>query len=270
MLRRVSNFPGREIHATDGGIGSVRQFYFDDEAWAIRYLVVDTGKWLIGRHVLISPISLGKTEWDAGVFNVSLTKDQIEHSPDIDTEKPVSRQHEADYLDYYGYPYYWYGGGLWGPRAYPAELGMGFPVRAGIATGDRQSVAKSQGTSAKDQGDPHLRSTKEVIGYYIQAQDGDIGHVEDFIIDDETWQIRYIVVDTVNWWPGKKVLVSPQWIERLDWAQSKVYVDLRRETIKSAPEFDRSAPISREYEARLYRHYGRPGYWDLKSKGESV
>ena len=109
--------------------------------------------------------------------------------------------------------------------------------------------------------DRHLRSTQEVTGYYIGATDGEIGHVEDFIIDDESWSIRYIVVDTRNWWPGKKVLASPEWIEKVSWADSTVYVELTRAAIKSAPEYDASSPIDRDYEDRLHTHYGRQGYW---------
>ncbi len=263
MLRSINDLQGREIRATDGEIGSVDQFFFDDETWTIRYLVVDTGHWVPGRQVLVSPIALG-TAWVAEVLNVSLTREQIKNSPGIDTDKPVSREHEAEHRDYYGYPIYWGGGGLWGGGASPAGLmTMGYPDRAGVATGYAAAPARQPETARKEQqGDPHLRTTQAVIGYYIEAQDGDIGHVEDFLIDDETWAIRYMVIDTVNWWPGKKVVVAPQWIERVRWEESKVYVDLTRESIKGAPEFDAKALVNREYEKSLYDYYGRPKYWD--------
>lgn len=262
MLRSVNDLQDRGIRATDGDIGSVNQFFFDDDRWTIRYLVVDTGKWLPGRQVLISPIALSDTDWVAEVLNVSLTKEQVKNSPDIDTDKPVSRQHEAEYFNYYGYPYYWYGGGLWGAGAYPRPGTMGYPDRVGVATGYGGTATELQRASAEEQGDPNLRSTKEVIGYYIEAKDGDIGHVEDFIIDDQSWAIRYMVVDTVNWWPGKKVVVAPQWIKRVSWAQSRVYVDLARDSIKNAPEYDPSAIVNRDYESKLYDYYGRSKYWD--------
>jgi hypothetical protein len=109
--------------------------------------------------------------------------------------------------------------------------------------------------------DPHLRSTQEMGGYNIQAADGEIGHVEDFIIDDETWAIRYLVINTHNWWPGKKVLVSPQWIERVSWSESKVFINLPREIIKQSPEYTDDSQLTRDYEAGLYQHYNRQGYW---------
>jgi hypothetical protein len=240
------------IKARDGEIGEVDDFYFDDESWAIRYLVVDTGNWLPGRKVLISPISLGKADLSHQWLDVELTKKQIEDSPSIDTDKPVSRQYEASYYDYYGYPYYWTGPHLWGPAAYPGPLMMPERTQA-----EAEALRREQ-----ESADPHLHSSSEVAGYYIEATDGDIGHVEDFMIDDESWAIRYIVVDTRNWWPGKKVVVSPQWIERVSWRDSKVYVNLSRDNIQKAPEYDLERPMSRDYESTLYRHYDRSPYWD--------
>ena len=247
MLLNLNELRGLKIRATDGEIGSVDQFYFDDETWTIRYLVVNTGSWLMGRMVLISPISLGQVDWRVTQLDVNLTKNQVENSPDIDTHKPVSRQHEAEFLGYYGYPFYWSGAHLWEPVLRPADLS------------ERKSGANV--TSKVEPLDRHLHSTNEVSGYHIQALDDEVGHVEDFLVDEETWSIRYLVVDTRNWWPGKKVLVSPQWIESIRWEESKVHVDLTRETIKSGPEYDESIPVTREYESKLYDNYGRSGYW---------
>ena len=250
MLRNVNDLHGFAIRAMDGEIGTVEEFYFDDETWAIRYLIVDTGGWLSGRLVLISPMSLGQTDWQSRQLQVALTKDQVENSPDIDTHQPVSRQHEAALLDYYRYSYYWSGAFLAGPGFYPTG-----PVPTTASTEDLPATGK------KESSDSHLHSTRAVTGYHIEASDGEIGHVKDFIVDDETWTIRYLEVDTRNWWPGKKVLVSPSWIDRVSWADSKVYVDLSRETIKNGPEYTDSVPVTREYENRLYLHYGRPPYW---------
>ena len=260
MFQSVNELTGKVVHASDGELGTVDQFLFDDESWTIRYLVVETGK-LLGRKVLISPISIDR-ERHADGLTLSLNKEQIRNSPGIDTDRPVSRQHETEYLNYYGYPYYWSGPGLWGGTAYPlghaATRSMKFPDRTSASTG---SAAAARPEPAKKE-DPHLRSTKEVIGYYIEATDGDIGHVEDFIIDNENWAIRYIVVDTVNWWPGKKVVVAPHWIKDVSWMDSRVYVNLSRERIKNAPEYDPAAIVDRAYEDRLYEHYGSPKYWD--------
>jgi hypothetical protein len=261
MLRNVIRLKGFTIRARDGEIGTLDQFYFDDESWAIRYLVVNAGDWLSGRLVLVSPLALRQAEWQSKRLDVALTKRQIENSPPIDTHQPVSRQHEALYLGYYGYPYYWGGPYLWGLASYPAGL-----------TVDREAVTEGEvlrARAGKESPDSHLRSTDEVTGYHIEASDGEIGHVEDFLVDDETWAIRYLEVDTRNWWPGKKVLVSPQWIDNVSWPDSKVYVDLSRETIKNGPEYIESIPVTREFEKRLYDHYGRPAYWLQKSEQPS-
>jgi len=229
MLRSVTHVQGATIQATDGEIGKVDQFYFDDETWAIRYLAVNTGPWLAGRQVLISPIALVKRNWESKRFDVALTKKQIEDSSSIDTHKPISRQHEALYLGYYGYPYYWSGPPRWGLASYPVGLAV-----------QRDAVVEAEASGAragKELADSHLRSTNEVTGYHIEAGDGEIGRVEDFIVDDRTWAIRYLDVDTRNWWPGKKVLMSPAWIDNVSWTDSKVDVDLSREAIKNGPEW---------------------------------
>lgn len=260
MLRSVNELKGKEIHARDGELGNVDHFLFDDDKWTIRYLVVSTGT-LMGRKVLISPISIDRKQKSDGLM-LALTKDQIRNSPDIDAEKPVSRQHETEYLNYYGYPYYWGGPGLWGGSSYPTgtptrSRSLGYPDRT---SGYAGTAATPQAT--RETGDPHLRSTNEVIGYYIEAEDGDIGHVEDFLVDDESWAIRYVIVDTVNWWPGKKVVIAPHWISDMNWADSRVFVNLSRDLIKNAPEYDPSVMIERGYEERLYKHYDSPRYWD--------
>ena len=238
------------IRATDGDIGTLEDLYFDDETWAIRYLVVDTGKWLAGRRVLISPISAVHLDWDQKRLDVALTMKQVEGSPAIDTHKPVSRQHEAAFVSYYGYRNYWGGPYLWGPAFNPAGLAT--------ASASAEAIAEKAG---KESADSHLRSAQGVSGYHVEAADGELGHVDGFVVDDEAWTIRYIEVATRNWLPGKKVLVSPAWIDRVSWADSKVSTGLSREAIKEGPEYIESRPITREYENRLYLHYGRPPYW---------
>jgi len=251
MLTNANHVKGLVIQAKDGEIGTVDQLYFDDETWAIRYLTAEAGSWLDDRKVLISPFSVVHVDWQARRLEVALTRKQVEHSPNIDTHRPVSRQHEAEYLGYYGYPYYWGGPYLWGPAYFPMNLGI-------PAIASKEALAKR---IREESADSHLRSTKAVTGYNIAATDGEIGHVAGFIVDDETWAIRYIEVATQNWWPAKKVLVSPDWINQVSWTASKVYVGLSRETIKTGPEFVESIPITREYESRLHLHYGRSPYW---------
>jgi hypothetical protein len=193
-------------------------------------------------------------------LDVALTKAQVENSPSIDTHQPVSRQHEAEYMSYYGYPYYWNGPYLWGPALYPAVVGT--PVSA-----DAEALSEK---IRRESADSHLRSTEGVTGYNIEAVDGEIGHVDGFVMDDELWAIRYIEVATRNWWPGKKVLVSPEWIERVSWADSKVYTALSREAIRNAPEYIESRLFTREYEKSLYFHYGRPPYWLHEAEHKAV
>jgi uncharacterized protein YrrD len=258
----IKSLQGETIHATDGDFGSVDDFLFDDENWAVRYLVVDTGKWIPGRRVLISPASL-KMKRRPDELATSLSKEQIKNSPDIYTDQPVSRQREAEYLNYYGYPYYWRGPALWGTTAYPFHPGVpppwGFPDRASGATG---SAVQPKTEPLHEAEDTHLRSVAEVMGYHIEATDGEIGHVEDFIVDDESWALRYMIVDTVNWWPGKKVVVAPEWITGVSWSNSRVSVNLSREKIKNAPEYDPRTMVSRDFEDRLYDYYSRPKYWE--------
>jgi hypothetical protein len=256
MLRNASALEGFTIGAIDGDIGRVVDFYFDDQSWTARHLVVDTGGWLSGRRVLISPLSFKAMDWDNSRILVSLTRQEVENSPSIDTDQPISRQHERDYYGYYGMPYYWTGPYRWGAWATPLDWGASSDARP------EGALARESAPSQEEPGDPHLRSSGTVTGYYIHAIDGDIGHVEDLLIDDRDWAIRYIVVDTRNWLPGKQVLVSPEWIDRISWIDSTVYVSMLRETIQQSPEFDPSRPIQRGYEAALYDYYGRPRYWD--------
>lgn len=251
MLRSMHDLQGFTIGATDGDIGRVEAFYFDDTSFTVRHLVVDTSGWLTDRKVLISPMALAAIDWGGKRINAALTKSQVEQSPDIDTDQPVSRQQEIKYHRYYGYPNYWEGAYLWGLGPYPMMT----------HGGEAPEYERRWEWGAKERGDPHLRSSGAVIGYHIEATDGDIGHVEDFLVDDATWAIRYMIVDTRNWWPGKKVLVSPEWIERVDWSDAKVHVGVTRAQIKQSPEYDPSGPVARDYEARLHDHYGRPSYW---------
>jgi hypothetical protein len=251
MLRSLKELERYTVTAVDGDVGSVVNFLIDDERWAVRHLVVETSGFFNGRRVLISPISFRDVDWATQTFHLALTKDKIKNGPSVDTDRPVSRQHEREYYQYYGYPYYWgyMGVGAWGIGSYPAVLG------SGPTTSARPEAAD------KDSGDVHLRSAKEVRGYHIQGSDDAIGFVEDFIIDDKTWEARYLVVDTSHWWWGRRVLVAPRWASRVSWTQRKVFVNLSREAIRSSPSWEPDSVIRREYEARLHDYYGLRGYW---------
>ena len=252
MLRSLTDFEKYSLSATDGEIGSVVDFLLDDERWIVRYMVVDTGGGFLklnGRRVLVSPISFGQPDGVTQRFHVALTVDKIKNSPDIDVDKPVSRQHEQDYSHYYGLPYYWGYTGIWGMGSYPGFLTPG---------GGLETTGKNSDHSA---GDTHLRSAREVRRYHIQGTDRAIGHVEDFIVDDETWEVRYLVVETSDWWFGRKVLVAPQWASSVNWSERKVHLGMSRAEIKDAPEWIAGTPVNREYEERLYDYHGRPIYW---------
>ena len=262
MLRHSDDLRKLAISATDGVIGDVKDLYFDDETWVIRYLVVETGSWLSSRKVLVTPIAAGPPDWDARELPVSLTRAQVKDSPDIDTDMPVTRQHEAAYLDYYSFPYYWMGADLWMGGDRPDML---LPGRAGdsacpAGVDDAVRARVGADTRAGDQ-DPHLRSCAAVEGYGIGAIDGDIGHVQGLLVDEDSWAIRYLVVGTGNVWLGHDVLVAPQWIRQVSWTERTVQVDLTREALKQAPAYDPDVPLSRALEIAVYEHYGRPGYW---------
>lgn len=269
MLRSVNDLKGFKIVATDGEIGDVEQFYFDDERWTLRYIVVNTGNWLSGRQVLISPFSVMHVDREHRKLQITLTQSQVEKSPEIDIHNPVSRQMEAAHAEYYGYPYYWSSMFLWGAEQHPvpapqqsaAATATDTPHLAALNTTVPTMAAGTRAEMHVLSDDVHLRSTQEVASYFIAATDGGIGHAEDFIVEDDSWTIRYLVIDTRNWLPGKKVLVSPQWISLIDWAQGKVHVNLSREGVKQSPEYDNSRLIARDYEAQLYQHYRQPGYW---------
>jgi hypothetical protein len=244
MLRSLDELRGYTIVGTDGDCGDAKDFLFDDVHWIVRYVVVDTGKWLPGRKVLISPFAVQDTDWAKRKISVSLSREQIEKSPGLDVDEPVSRQKEQELIDYYGWKPYWAPGGVVGGAPVP-------PVPS------REAVAQSE-----TEGNLCLRSAHEVNGYHIHARDGEIGHVADFIADIPSWQIRYMVVDTRNWLPGRKVLVSPLWTDNVKWADREVQVDMTQEEIKNSPKFAAGAPVNREYETRLYDYYGRPAYWE--------
>ena len=250
MLHRTENLIGMHIHASDGDIGKVEDVYFDDQRWAVRYLVVETGGWLLDRKVLISPFAVKKVDWVNRIVKIELNQKQVKESPHVDTDKPVSRQHETDLLSYYGYPNYWNGLFLWGTLPYPIT-----------PTEIIQPVNDIESGQPVVTGDPHLRSMQEVVGYHLHATDGSIGHLDDFLLDSTSWAIRYIVVDTRNWWPGKHVVIPPQWIKQLDWVEKIVTVDVTRDTVQRASEYDPEIEFSRELEADLYRHSQRPNYW---------
>ena len=263
MLRSIQDLENYAISATDGPIGHLKDFYFDDDAWVVRYLVVDAGTWLTSRKVLISPISVRHPNWIDQTLQLSITKAQVKNSPDIDLHQPVSRQNEEQYLGYYGYPAYWGGGGMWGEGLYPYAMSPSYSSGERVSRAEREQDLQDYLTAEKARhrhDDPHLRSCESIVGYHIHATDGEIGHVASFLIDEETFAVRYLVVDTSNWWMGHKVLIAPPWISGVHWSDKAVSVDLSRDSVKLAPPYVSPAEWTRQHDSSLYRHYGRSGY----------
>ena len=243
MLRSFKSITGSALHAKDGKIGHSDDMLFDDEKWTIRYLVAKTGGILNRKRVLISPLGIAQVDWSGHSLKLHLTRHKIETSPDVDTDQPVFRKMEAQYFDHNGWPYYWTDTSVWGidPRS---PYIIGDQVRA--KSGEEES---------------HLHSCRKVTGYAIEAKDSGIGHVEDFLIEDDTWVLRYLVVDIKNWRHSRSMLISPQWVQSIDWSGRSIRVDLTKKMVEDSPELDPDIPVDRAYEERLHEHYQRPKYW---------
>ncbi|MHB8884838.1 MAG: PRC-barrel domain-containing protein [Methylovirgula sp.] len=250
MLWNLSAIKGYAIKAKDGELGSVNDLLFDDTNWLVRWLVVDTGHWLSGRKVLLPPSVVRRTDPKERDVSVDLTMQQVKDSPDIDTDRPVSRQIETSIYDFYGWSPYW-GNGLFTDTYGYVDGDMTAAPRLGSPQ-RRADIAEIE----RSDDDPHLRSISEVTGYHIQASDGEIGHVADFLLEDADWSIRYLVVDTKNWWPGKKVLISPRLAPEIDWIDQLVKLEMNREQVKDSPTYDPSAVADQAYDAEFLTYYG--------------
>lgn len=254
MLHRMDKLIGLSVIASDGEVGTVGDLYFDDHRWAVRYLTVETGSWLDSRKVLISPLAIDSVDYGKSTIGVRLSRQQVRGSPDIDTRKPVSRQHEISYFNYYGYPDYLSGPLLWGLTPYPV-----IPANGSLPL---TSEGLAEVASAYDNQDAsHLRSAGDIRNWRLQASDEAFGHLEDFILDSGSWALRYMVVETSNFWIGKHVVIPVQWITKLDQDESQVFVDVLSTQIRNAPEYDANIELSRDYETQLFGHYRRQGYW---------
>ncbi len=260
MLTVVSSLKGFELQAKDGGLGSVSDFLFDDSTWKVRWMVVDTGRWLAGRKVLIHPSAVVSAQYGARTLTVALSKSQVTESPDILSDSPVSRQMENDLYSHYGWDPLW-GGGLAGSGMYAGGMGaIASPLSAPVYFGANAVRAAERGEFNLGDGDPHLRSITEVTGYHVHANDGGIGHVEDFLIDSESWDVRYLIIDTSNWWVGRHVLMSPHAVKQVDWSVHQIRLDIDREKVKTSPPWDPAKAINEDFERRLHGHYDWPGH----------
>jgi PRC-barrel domain len=255
MLFAVSGLEGCPIAASDGRIGAVKDFLFDDRSWQIRWVTVDTGDWLPGRKVLIHPSAIAPLKippkprlpmmspGDSLEVNVNLTRQQIEASPEAREDDPVSRDMTALLYDYYGWDPDW-GGTNIGESAIVAEAA------------ERQAADIETGP----EGESHLRSAAAVKGYHVHASDGELGHVENLLADDANWDIRYLVIATRSWWPGKIVQLAPYAVTDVDWLDRQVKLNVTRDQVRSAPAWDPLAMTDEVGEQQWRRHFGWPGY----------
>lgn len=251
MLRSAKKLIGYKIDATDGKMGNVVDLTVDPNSWRIRHVIADTGNWLPGRRVLLSTEAMDSPDWSTGRFPVHLDKDQVREAPGLDADiSDITSPARLEALHaHFGWSNFWPAGPVVNPAVYEREL---VDAEAGKPHEPESGQARAAYT------------LNEISGYGIAASDGEIGSVKDLIMDDEDWRARYLVVDTGKWLPGKKVLLSTDWIQACDWAESEMTVDLSRDSIKDCPEFDPSSPVSREVEERLYDFHGRPKYWRRK------
>jgi len=252
MMQVISALKGFAIQASDGKIGSVVDFLFDDSSWKVRWLVVDCGSWLRERKVLIHPSAVSYSDLQDQRFEVPLTKAQVEGSPDWSEDQPVSRQMESRIYDYYGWDPLWGAplmggtpGAMASPLLSPPYLGLGE---------EAEPEVPEEAT-----GDAHLRSFVDVVGYRLHAVDGEIGHVENFLLDNSDWSLGYFIVDTSNWWFGKRVLIAPVAVTSIEWSDRRVNVDVTREQVETSPTWDPLVAFQDVYAKQLHKHYGWPG-----------
>ena len=255
MLQVISPLKGFTIKASDGGIGTVVDFLFDDTSWKVRWLVTDCGTWLIGRKVLIHPSAISRVDLEQQEFVVALTKAQVEGSPELVEDQPVSQQMENELYTYYGWDPLWGGPDL---AAIPGAMASPLMAPPYLGLSSTDETQARDGVTLRG-ADPHLRSIVEVTGYRVHALDGEIGHIENLMIDDADWSVHYLIVDTRNWWFGKHVLISPIAVKSVDWFDRHVELDVSGEQVRASPPWDPLDTFSRVDAKQLHRHYGWPG-----------
>jgi hypothetical protein len=245
VLHRTNELFRFDLRSLDGNLGKIEDLYLDDRYWAVRYLVVETEGWLVQRRVLVSPRAVMAVDIHSDTIATRLTKAQLAASPSPDEHAPVSRQFEIAYNEFYEYSPYWIGPLAWGAYSAPRPPEDAAPLEE------------------KESWDNHLYSAKDLTGftrYRVLAADGHLGHVVDLVVSEVDWIVRYLVVNTRGWLPGKHVLVPPHWT-KVDWETATLTLDLSREVVKAAPAYNEGVPIDREYEAKLFGHYCREAYW---------
>jgi hypothetical protein len=254
MLYQATSLFGFRLQTRDNEeMGHVHDCYFDRQDWIVRYLVADIGSWFFGRKVLIATSALGIPDWDAKTLPVTMTKAEVKASPETDLAMPVTRQHERALINYYNWPTYW------AEPFLSSASGVAPLATPGPTAVEQLPTEVVEGLQNSEES--HLHSMVDTQGYDLEALDGTIGHVSDFVIDSQGWAIRYLVIDTSNWLAGRKVLISPQWVERIEWDDARLYLNVRKEVVANSPEQPADLRLDRVYERELHRHYGYPEYW---------
>jgi uncharacterized protein YrrD len=201
MLCDLKALIGSPVAATDGEIGSVRSFFFDDQSWKIGYVVVDVGNWLKRRDVVLPIAVLEKPDWASKTCRAHLTKDQVHNSPDVDTEEPVSRQQEIAMRDYFGPLASWVDSEFGMPAA---PTGMKYPLHTAEVL--------------------HLRSASHMLGYQVWATDGDFGTLEGFVMDEASWHLGYLDVKSGDWLHNRSVLIPTRWVQSVSWTEFRIHL----------------------------------------------
>lgn len=250
MLHRAQDLHGLSLEATDGDVGSVEDFYFSDEDWAVRYLVVRTGSWLFGRHALIGATSLQGLDVDRRVVKVDLTREAVENAPEIGAHPPVSEQERAVERAR---------DARWSTHMLVPHLAASPPSAAHQELSTRQDTNRIE-RLIREQGDEHLRSMDEVIDYEIAAKDETVGSVEDFLIDPERWRVAYLAVHTGNWLPGRIIAIAPEWIAQFDWNLRRILVRPSKDAIEKSPNLSSLEELSEDKKRALSDHYAAWGF----------
>lgn len=257
MLRSLKEITGYTLQETDDVIGTCKDFLFDDALWVIRYMVADTGTWFKHHEVLITPTSMEQPDWRTERIPVNLSRKQIEESPPLDAHAPLSREYEITYHEHFEIPFYWLGADF--REGIPNKDGAVEPVED-LPIDDLEDQADEQQPSDIEEGS--LRRAIEIMTYGVIASDGDVGRVEDLIVDDTNWVIQHLIIDTGNIIPGKKIMLDTSCIESVSWEEATLQLDLTKTEIEQSRVYDATEPVNREHEVRLYDYHGRPRYWE--------
>jgi hypothetical protein len=249
MLRNINDYMECTLEATDGLVGKVSDAYFDEEAWVVRYLAVDTASLPKKRCILMPAKVAGTPRWLEHVLPVSLSREQIASAPEM--HSPVSRQHAFDCLEYF------------------AELGFADSTLKHRRSRTLELANEGAGGSHfHDEEDPHLHSVHDLVSYHLCAIDGDIGQVSGLLIDPMSWAIRFMIVRTSHWWVGHDILISPEWIDEVLWGEASVVVALTRAAVRSSPPFDEAGKVYDLDGERSYEHHDLTGQGSVAERRE--